>query len=178
MDLTFLTGIIGSLFAVAGAAVPENEPPKHPTQSLKNWLFLIGALLMTLYAILGYLDGGPIFFILLEALVITACLLSMTTLEDKLKTYVIIFVGAGLFIYALYLFDNQRVIYLILGLITLCLGYAFKNGTLRKLVALVVGSVFISWYSYLEASWVFFWLNVVFGLISGFYLINMLKEEK
>jgi len=41
MNSAFLTGLIGSLILVTGAAWPEPKNSKHPMQSLKNWFFAI-----------------------------------------------------------------------------------------------------------------------------------------
>ena len=45
MDYIFITGVIGSLFVVTGAAWPKAKDTKQPTKSLKNWLFAIGAII-------------------------------------------------------------------------------------------------------------------------------------
>ena len=69
LDHIFLTGVIGSLVLVTGVAWPTGSTKKHPVKSTKNWLFAIGGLLMFAYATLGYLEGGPIFFVILQILV-------------------------------------------------------------------------------------------------------------
>jgi len=38
MDYIFLTGLVGSIILVTGAAWPENTNVKHPAKSFKNWL--------------------------------------------------------------------------------------------------------------------------------------------
>ena len=177
MDYIFLTGIIGSIILVVGAAWKDGATNTLPTQSIKNWLFAIGAVVMLLYAFLGYQNGGPIFFVILEILVLFSCILMMTTWNDRLKTILLGIAGTGLLTWSLYLFDDKKIILFVLGLVVVALGYAFKMGSLRRSVALTLGSVLIAWYSYLEASWIFFGLNVVFGLFSGYYILAYFKKK-
>lgn len=175
--LTGLTGLIGSLVLVTGAAWPEPRYGNHPASSVKNWLFTIGAIIMLLYAVLGYLDGGPVFFIFLETLVAIACVLMMLNTPDKIDTPIIALVGLGLVIWSLSLFEDYGTILFIGGLCILSLGYAFRTSSLRRSVALTLGSAFIAYFSYLEASWIFFWLNVFFALFSAVPLVKKLLKK-
>jgi hypothetical protein len=43
-------------------------------------------------------------------------------------------------------------------------------GTIRRVLALTLGSALIAIFSYIEASWIFFWLNVFFALFSAYYV--------
>lgn len=178
MDYIFLTGIIGSIILVIGAAWKDGTEHSKPLHSIKNWLFAIGALTMLLYAVLGYQKGGPIFFVILEILVLFSCVLMMTTLKDRLKTILLAIAGSGLLAWSLYLFNDKKIILFVLGLVVVALGYAFQMGSLRRSVALTLGSILIAWYSYLEASWIFFGLNLVFGLFSGYYILDYFKQSK
>jgi len=178
MDYIFFTGLIGSLVLVTGAAWPEGEDIKHPAKSIKNWLFAIGGLLMLLYAIFGWQHGGPIFFMILEILVVISCILMMLNTPDKFDTAVLSISGLGLIIWSLYLFEGYNTIIFILGLAGIGLGYAFTMGTLRREIALTAGSALIAVFSYIEASWIFFWLNVFFAIFSGYYLVKGLKRAK
>jgi hypothetical protein len=101
MDLIFLIGVIGSLVLVTGSAWPEIKDVKHPSKSIKNWLFLIGGLIMFTYALLGYQQGGPIFFVILEILVVISCLLMMLNTSDKIDLPIIGISGVGLIIWSL-----------------------------------------------------------------------------
>lgn len=85
MTLSFVIGLIGSLILVTGAARPV-EKTKIPYKSVKNRLFGIGGLVMLLYAILGYLSGGAIFFVILEILVTISCILMMLNTPDRFDT--------------------------------------------------------------------------------------------
>jgi len=169
-------GIIGSLILVAGAAWPEGEK-KLPAQSVKNWLFAIGALVMLLYAILGYMAGGSVFYVFLEALVIIASVLMMFKIDDRIDTAVISVCGTGFIIWSLTLFEGYGTLIFITGLAGVGLGYAFDMGTLRRYAALTIGSALIALFSYFEASWIFFWLNVFFAVFSGYYMLGLIKKH-
>src|SRR4030042_4870855 len=161
MDYIFIIGLVGSLVLVTGAAWPEAKDVKHPAKALKNWLFAISGFIMLLYAFLGYQQGGPIFFVILEILVAIANILMMLNTPDKIDTPIIAISGLGLIIWSLYLFEGYGNVIFILGLCGVGLGYAFQMATLRRSIALTLGSVLIAVFSYIEASWIFFWLNVL-----------------
>lgn len=179
MDYIQLVGIIGSIILVIGAAWKDGAIDTKPIKSIKNWLFAIGAVIMLLFAFLDYsINAGPIFFVILEILVLIACILMMTTWKDQLKTVILGIAGTGLLAWSLYLFDDNKIILFVLGLLIVALGYAFKMGSLRRSVALTAGSILIAWYSYLEANWIFFTLNLVFGLFSGYYIWDYFQSQK
>lgn len=178
MDYIFFTGLIGSLVLVTGAAWPESKNVKHPVKSLKNWLFAGGGFIMLLYAIFGYMQGGPIFFLILEILVAISSVLMMLNTPDKIDTPILVVSSLGLIIWSLFLFEGYSTILFILGLCGIGLGYAFQMGTLRRNVALTLGSALIALFSYLSASWIFFWLNVFFAIFSSYYLWLSIKSKK
>lgn len=175
MTLTFLTGLFGSLVLVSGAAWPESKDKNHPTRSLKNWLFAVGGFLMLIYAILGYLEGGPLFFVILEILVAIASVLMMLNTPDKIDAPLIGVSCLGLIVWSLFLFEGYRTLIFIVGLCGIGLGYAFQMGTLRRNLALTLGSGLIAGFSYIEASWIFFWLNTFFAVFSAYYLLKGTK---
>lgn len=177
MDYIFFTGLIGSLVLVTGAAWPEPKNVKHPVKSLKNWLFAVGGFAMLLYAVFGYQQGGPIFFVILQTMVMITSVLMMLNTDDRIDTAVITISGLGLIIWSLYLFEGYNTIIFILGLLGIGLGYAFQMGTLRRSVALTLGSVLIALFSYIEANWIFFWLNVFFAIFSMYYLVKGLRHK-
>lgn len=131
---------------------------------------------MLAYAILGYLAGGPVFFVFLEVLVVVASILMMFNTPDSFDTPVISLVGLGFIGWSLTLFEGYNTVFFILGLTGIGLGYAFDMGTLRRDVALTLGSALIALFSYVEQSWIFFWLNVFFAFFSGYYLIKNLRH--
>ena len=163
---------------VTGAAWKDKSgSTRSPIKSIKNWLFAIGGLVMLIYAIMGYVViGGPIFFIFLEILVTIASILMMLNTNDKIDITVIGISGLGLIIWSLKLFEGYNTVFFIIGLCGIGLGYAFKIGSLRRDIALTLGSTLIAIFSYLEASWIFFWLNIFFAIFSGYYLVLNLKK--
>jgi len=177
MDYIFLTGLAGSLVLVTGAAWPEQKG-KKAIHSVKNWLLGLGAVVMCTYATLGYLAGGPIFFIFLQAFVIIASILMMMETSDILDTAVLTISGLAFIVWSLFLFEGYNTVFFILGLTGIGLGYAFEMGTIRRSLALTAGSALIALFSYIEASWIFFWLNVFFAIFSGYYLIKGLLAKK
>lgn len=174
----FLTGLIGSLVLVTGAAWPESKRTKHPTKSMKNWLLAVGGFIMLLYAIFGYREGGPILFIFVQILAGIASILMMLNTPDKIDTPIITVSGLALIIWSLYLFEGYNTVFFILGLCGIGLGYAFQMGTLRRSIALTAGSALIALFSYIEASWIFFWLNVFFAIFSGYYVAKGFTSKK
>ncbi len=172
MDKIFVTGLIGGLILVLGSAWPEKKV-SHPTKSTKNWLLAIGSLIMFIFSLLGYyLQNAPIFFVLLEGLVIIASVMMMIDVNDKIDTAVLglggmIFVG-----WSLYLFEGYNTVFFIIGLTAIGLGYAFKQRTFKRTFALFLGSLLIAIFSFIEKSFVFFWLNTFFALFSFYYLIK------
>lgn len=175
MTLAFLTGLLGSLALVSGAAWPESKDHHNARKSVKNWLFAIGSFIMFIYAILGYIAGGPVFFVILEIMVMIAITLMMLNTSDKVDIRVIGTSGAALTIWSLFLFKDYTTIFFIVGLITTALGYALEMATVRRNLALALGSILIALFSYLESSWIFFWLNVFFAIFSAYYLVKSLK---
>lgn len=178
MDSIFLTGLFGSIVLVTGAAWPSPKSKILPIKSVKNWLFAIGAVIMFVYSYLGYQQGGPVFFVLLEALVIIASILGMMNMDDRIDATIISVSGFIFIIWSFYLFKGYNTIFFILGLIGIGLGNAFDIGSLRRDIALTVGSAIIALFSYLEASWIFFWLNVFFAIFSGYYLMKNLHHGR
>jgi hypothetical protein len=177
MDYIFLIGLAGSLVLVTGAAWPDSKKTKHPAKSVKNWLLAIGGVMMLAYSTLNYFDGGAIFFIFLQALVVLASILMMLNIPDKIDTPIIILCGLGLIVWSLYLFENYNTVFFIIGLSGIGLGYVFEGGSLRRSVALTLGSALIALFSYIEMSWIFFWLNVFFAIFSAYYVVRYFKKS-
>ncbi len=176
MTPTFLIGLVGSLILVTGAALPD-RPQKYPYQSRKNWYFGIGALVMATYSTLNYLAGGPVFFIFLQALVILSSVFMMLDVDDRIDTPIIIAAAIGLVGWSLYLSQGYETLIFILGLVGIALGYELQGGTLKRELALVAGSILIAAFSYLSATWIFFWLNVFFALFSGWQVWKIAREH-
>lgn len=174
----FLTGLVGSLVLVAGAAWPDPATKKHPVYSIKNWLFAVGALIMLAYAFLNYwLGEGAIFFVMLEGLIVIASALMMLNAPDKVDVPLIGILTVGLIIWSLFLFEDYNTLFFIIGLSGVGLGYAFDMRSLRRSVALTLGSALIALFSYIEGDQIFFWLNVFFAVFSAYYLFKALPKK-
>ena len=177
LDYIFWTGIIGSLVLVTGAAWPIKKA-KHPVYSTKNWLFFVGGFTMFAYAIMNFMAGGPIFFVLLQILVAVSSILMMLNTPDKIDIPIILVAGLALVIYSLYLFEGYNTVIFVLGLVGIAIGYVLEMGTVKRVLALTVGSVLIAVFSYIEMNWIFFGLNTFFAIFSGYYVIKGLYNLK
>lgn len=177
MNFNFLTGLIGSITLLIGAGCPESSKIINPLKSVKNWLFAIGGSIMLLYAILGYLQGGSAFFVILEILIVIASVLMMLNIDDKIDVPVISTIGICLIIWSLYLFEDYSTIIFILGLCGVGLGYTFQMASLRRSVALTIGSILITIFSYIEMNWIFFYLNLFFAIFSTYYVFKAIKKQ-
>ena len=122
---------------------------------------------MLVYSILNFQAGGPIFFVFLQGLVGIASLLMMLDTPDRFDILVVSIIGLGLIVWSLWLFEDLRTIFFVLGLAGIGLGYAFESGTCRRSLALTLGSILIAIFSYLEMNWIFFWLNFFFAIFAG-----------
>ncbi|MEZ4958856.1 MAG: hypothetical protein R2830_03470 [Saprospiraceae bacterium] len=174
MNLNDILGIFGSIVLVIGVTLPDRDQAIAPLKLPKNWLFVIGSALMLLYALLNYFNGGAIFFVMLELLVVLACILMMTHLGDAYKSVWIVAIGCCLVIWSLYLFEKIEILIFILGLIGVSLGYAFKHATARRDVAFIAGSLLIALFSFFEKNWIFFALNLLFAFFSA---LNLAKRR-
>jgi len=172
MNSPFLTGLIGSLILVLGAAWPEGKKVKHPAKYVKNWLFVTGGILMFLYAIFGYQQGGPIFFVILQIFIAISNILMMLNTKDSIDVPILTVSGLGLVVWALTAFEGYNTVLFVLGLTGIGLGYAFQMGTLRRNLSLAIGSLLIAIFSYIANDQIFFWLNLFFAIFSTYYVIK------
>lgn len=168
---TMAVGLLGSIVLVIGAAW-EVEKVSHPIKSKKNWLFATGGILMLIYSLLNYFEGGSIFFVFLQALVNIASILMMANTPDEVDVPILSTAALALIIWSVYLFEGSNTVFFILGLLGIAFGYTFENGSVRRDAALTVGSFLIAGFSYMEMDWIFFGLNIVFGLFSSYYLFR------
>ena len=158
-----------------GAAWPEKKLITRPTQSTKNWLFVVGNVLIMLYVVMIYLEGGSIFFLLLQLLVATANVLMMLSVDEHKSRKIIAVAGLFLFIWSLTIMENYHTILFIIGLLCIAFGYASKTGSLHRNLPLTLGSICIAIFSYVEASWIFFGLNALFAVFSGYYTVKNMR---
>ena len=190
MDITFLIGLIGSLTLVLGAAWPATRPQLrkitiaqsaklHPARSIKNWLFGVGGYTMLVYASIGYIqETGSIFFIFAQTFIAISTIMMLCNVRSKISVPMLVATGLGFIIWSLALFEGYNTVFFILGLTGIAVGYALKTESAKRQAALLAGSIFISAFSYLEASWIFFWLNAFFGAFACYYMVKNLLAAR
>src|SRR5690606_25771984 len=169
MTASFFIGLTGAIILVLGAAYPI-KPVRHPTQSFNNWLFAIGGAFMFTYALLNYLNGGPIFFVFLQILVNLAGVLMLANVKESISASTITLGGVALIVWSLALFEDMSTLFFILGLLGISMGYVFKVTSIHRYTALTLGSVLVSTFSYLQGDMIFFWLNAFFAIFSAYYV--------
>ena len=169
ITFTFLTGLLGSLILVTGAALPDRKT-FHPARSFKNWCFAIGGMVMFLYALLNYIAGGSVFFLFLQVLVNLSSVFMMLDIDDRIDTPIMATAALGLIIWSFWIRMEVQTLFFILGLCGIAIGYCSNGGTLRREIALMIGSALIALFSYITHTWIFFWLNVFFALFSTYYV--------
>ena len=162
MDYRLLIGILGSAILVAGIA--------NTDQRAKNILFAIGNAYMFLYALVGYLTGGPIFFLILQIFIALSTLCMLLKVPDTYDTPILAVGGLALVGWSLSLFQDYTTAIFVVGLALLGIGFAMESGTLKREMALMIGSIVIAVFSYLMRDWVFVGLNVLFSALA---LVNV-----
>jgi len=130
---------------------------------------------MFTYSLLGYLEGGPIFFVILQVFILCASTLMMLNTGDRFDVTVLSSCGFAMILWTLTNYEGISTVFFILGLCGIGIGYALNTGTLRRNVMLVLGSIIIAVFSYIEMSWMFFWLNTFFALFSGYHALRLRK---
>ena len=177
MDLTILSGIIGSIILVIGAALPPIKV-SHPAKLPKNWFFAAGNVSMFSYSYLNYLAGGSIFFVFLQILIAVSTVLMMLDTDDKIDAPILGIAGAGLVIWSFTLFEGYMTVVFVAGLVTLGVGFAMNIGTIRRNLALAIGSAVIAVFSYIMGDWVFFFLNVFFTAFSIYHVYKLIQSKE
>ncbi|MBI3336001.1 hypothetical protein HYZ98_00345 [Candidatus Peregrinibacteria bacterium] len=162
MDYRLLIGVLGSALLVAGVA--------NTDQRAKNILFAIGNAYMFLYALVGYLTGGPIFFLILQIFIALSTLCMLLRVPDTYDTPILAVGGIALVGWSLSLFQDYTTAIFVVGLALLGIGFAMESGTLKREMALMIGSMVIAVFSFLMRDWVFVGLNVLFAALA---LINV-----
>jgi len=102
----------------------------------------------------------------------------MLNTSDKIDAFIFTISSLGLIIWSLYLFEGYSTIIFILGFCGIGMGYAFQMGTLRRSLALTLGSILIALFSYIDANWTFFWLNTFFVIFSAYYFYKGLIRQR
>lgn len=132
---------------------------------------------MFVYALLNYLSGGVIFFMILQALVVFSSVLMLLNTPNKINIPLIIASKIGLIIWSITLFEDYTTLIFIFGLLGIAFGYVLKPYTLKGNAALTLGSFLIVIFSYLAKDWIFLSLNSFFAVFSAYY-VGKLYEQK
>lgn len=150
MSLSFIIGVVGAVCTVIGAGWPD-KVPKKPRFSVKNRLFFVGNTLVFCYSVLLAREGGTVFFLYLESVVMLGTILMMTTIP---KIYNVIATSVlGLFFVFRVLLgtqDRQTLIFVV-GLTGLTIGFVSPAATLQREGALTLGSIGVAIYSYVTS---------------------------
>lgn len=172
MDSYFI-GIIGATILVIGSAWPDRKT-SHPAKSIKNLLFALGNVTMISYSYLNFInEGASVFFILLQLLIAIATVLMLLNTDDRLDTAIMTIAATALITWSLHLYRGTDTIIFVAGMALLGLGYALQPARSIRNTILCLGSSFVAWFSYLEADWVFFWLNIFFAAFSAYYAVKL-----
>jgi hypothetical protein len=169
MDLRFLIGLLGSIILVAGVVIPVLK--------WKDGLFAMGNACMFAYALLGYLAGGPIFFLILQIFIAVSTLCMLLRVPDAYDTPILALVGAGLVMWSLFLFEGYSTAIFVVGLILLGIGFAMEGGSVKREYALMLGSGVIAAFSVLMRDWIFVGLNVAFAFFSLLNILRAMRKE-
>ena len=164
MDFRFVLGLLGSLILIIGVLTTA---PK-----IKNGFFAVGNACMFLYALLGYLAGGPIFFLILQIFIALSTISMLLKIPDAYDTPLLAIGGLALVVWSLSLFEGYSTAIFVVGLALLGIGFAMDAGTTKREIALMVGSAVIAVFSVLMRDWIFIGLNVLFAVLS---LVNIMR---
>lgn len=177
MDLSFLTGIIGASILTIGAAWPI-EKTNVPTKSVKNWLFVVWSLIMLLYTIFWFINGGGIFYLYSEILIGIASILMMITTKERMNLRIIGILWLLMIILSIFSFPGFPALLFMIAFIILSLGYVSDMHSKNRYLWLGIWGLLIALSSYLGASRIFFGLNTLFGLFGLFYLVQIIRSSK
>jgi len=169
MDIRMIIGLVGSVVLVTGVATTN--------QQRKNTLFAIGNACMFAYALLGYLGGGPIFFVILQTFIALSTLCMLFKVPDTYDTPILTVGGLALVGWSLSLFEGYSTAIFVIGLALLGVGFAMDPGTPKREWALFLGSAVIAVFSYLMRDWIFVGLNVLFAGLSAVNIARMAKPR-
>ena len=167
MDFRFVIGLTGSVILVAGVTIPVLR--------WKNLLFAIGNACMFAYALIGYLTGGSIFFLILQIYIALSTVCMLLKVPDAYDTPILAIAGTGLVAWSLSLFEGYSTVIFVVGLVMLGIGFAMNGGTRRRETFLMFGSIVIVGFSYLMKDWIFVGLNTAFAFFS---FLNILRTGK
>lgn len=173
----YLVGILGAFVLIAGYAYPVKEYT-HALKSPKNLLLAGGGFLMLLYSILNYIFlEGALFFIFLQVLINGASILMLINVPEKISIPIISIAALTLIIWSYQIEQSLSTYWFIFGLSIIAIGYVLKSGTWRRNASFCIGSLCVAAFSFLVPDWIFFGLNSVAAMFSGFYTLQLLKKN-
>lgn len=178
MDLATVIGIIGWVLLVIGAAYPREKVVAN-AKSVKNWLFSIGSWLLLVYALMGYLAGGPVLLLGVEVMIVLGCIMMLLDIKPMMARWIVSILWVILLVRAFTsLWGIDTMMLFILGGAALGLGYVSPMESLWRNLALTIGGILAIIFSYLGASRILFWLNVGFAAFCLYSTILNLKHAK
>lgn len=141
----------------------------HPRNSIKERLFAIWGIIMLIYSIFYYFEWGSALYILLEIFICIASRLKMMKEQGKKDMRTLWFLWASLIIISYLINQSEQIVRFILWFIITSLWYISKGGTTNRNAALTIWWLFISIFSYLEMSLIFFAVNIFFTFFAAHY---------
>lgn len=175
--LQFL-GILGGVVLVIGSAWPSTKDLHHPLMSIKNWLLFLGAIFLFGFAFIDFLSGtGTVLFVLLEGLAIVASILMMLDTNDRLDAALLSISTLALIGLSFWMNTSLETLWFIIGLLGVGIGYALTPSIWRD-TSFIIGSLMLTYFSYLGSNWIFFWLNLFFALFSGYYVLKQVAGSR
>jgi len=178
MNSIFFLGVTGGTLLVLGSLLPE-KLHISPYRSVKNWLFALGNFCMLLFSLLDYLfQSGMFFFVLLQGVVNLSSIFMMFRVPEKISAFSLLAAGVVCTMWSLFLEQDSTVLLFIIGLIMVSLGFVFAEGSMRRNEALFFGSACIAIFSYINETWIFFWLNSFFALFSLLHVFQIFRKKQ
>lgn len=174
-----IVGIVASTFLVIGALLPD-APNVHPARSLKNQCFAIGNIGMIAYAWMRFLEGGSVFFLFLEAMMMLSTILMLTNAHERLSQMLILPTGMLFSLAALLIDIELATLLFVIGLTVVSIGFISRGGTLRRSIFLTLGSGLVAVFSAIQHDVVFLWMNAFFALFSLYHVgkIVLISRQK
>lgn len=158
MDTRFMIGLLGSALLIVGVMTQSEQR--------KNRLFALGNVCMFAYALMGYGEGGTIFFVIQQLFIMLSTFCMLLRVPDRIDTTILTLGGILLIGWSFFLFEGYGTVIFVVGLALLGIGFAMDMGTRKRDIALLLGSLLIAIFSFLMRDWIFFALNALFAVFS------------
>lgn len=178
MGATLFIGVVGAALLVIGSALPNRTPGVKPYETVNNWLFAIGAGILFFYAWLNYLEGGLIFFAILQSLAFLAAVIMLMNVPPRYGAVVVGVGSAVMTVWSLYLLENYLTFIFVAGLLGISFGYVAHTSAFWRNLAFALGGAAIMVFSFIEGNWVFFWLNVFFTGFSAYHVLKLVRTQE